>query len=284
MKTINYSLLNGGEFDKYFSNGAGNLVSPREKLFFKMPKLSSLGGIFKRGKPAVKAPTPVAKPVVKAPSRVTMPGAGGRLVGPVGRGGGRGGGRVYNIGNITPTPVAKPVVKSSPIGPYRDGFKFGDYRDLRLDPSSLRNPVAKPAVKAPTPVAEPAVKAPSRVTMPGAGGRLVGPVGRGGGRVYNIGNITPTPVAKPAVKAPTPVAEPAVKAPSSSSRNVNTNTPKPENTNTPSEGNSNSGKGKGKGKEGSWWNNDYTKYALGAAGATGLGALGYGGYRLVSSD
>ena len=191
MKTINYSLLNGGEFDKYFSNGAGNLVSPREKLFFKMPKLSSLGGIFKRGKPAVKAPTPVAKPVVKAPSRVTMP---------------------------------------------------------------------------------------------GAGGRLVGPVGRGGGRVYNIGNITPTPVAKPAVKAPTPVAEPAVKAPSSSSRNVNTNTPKPENTNTPSEGNSNSGKGKGKGKEGSWWNNDYTKYALGAAGATGLGALGYGGYRLVSSD
>ena len=270
MKTINYSLLNGGEFDKYFSNGAGNLVSPREKLFFKMPKLSSLGGIFKRGKPAVKAPTPVAKPVVE---RVTMPGAGGRLVGPVGRGGGR----VYNIGNITPTPVAKPVVKSSPIGPYRDGFKFGDYRDLRLDPSSLRNPVAKPAVKAPTPVAEPAVKAPSRVTMPGAGGRLVGPVGRGGGRgggrVYNIGNITPTPVA-----------EPAVKAPSSSSRNVNTNTPKPENTNTPSEGNSNSGKGKGKGKEGSWWNNDYTKYALGAAGATGLGALGYGGYRLVSSD
>ena len=188
MKTINYSLLNGGEFDKYFSNGAGNLVSPREKLFFKMPKLSSLGGIFKRGKPAVKAPTPVAKPVVE------------------------------------------------------------------------------------------------RVTMPGAGGRLVGPVGRGGGRVYNIGNITPTPVAKPAVKAPTPVAEPAVKAPSSSSRNVNTNTPKPENTNTPSEGNSNSGKGKGKGKEGSWWNNDYTKYALGAAGATGLGALGYGGYRLVSSD
>ena len=224
MKTINYSLLNGGEFDKYFSNGAGNLVSPREKLFFKMPKLSSLGGIFKRGKPAVKAPTPVAKPVVE---RVTMPGAGGRLVGPVGRGGGR----VYNIGNITPTPVAKPavkaptpvakpVVKSSPIGPYRDGYKFGDYRDLRLDPSSLRNPVAKPAVK----------------------------------------------------------------APSSSSRNVNTNTPKPENTNTPSEGNSNSGKGKGKGKEGSWWNNDYTKYALGAAGATGLGALGYGGYRLVSSD
>ena len=184
MKTINYSLLNGGEFDKYFSNGAGNLVSPREKLFFKMPKLSSLGGIFKRGKPAVKAPTPVAEPAVKAPSRVTMPGAGGRLVGPVGRGGGRGGGRVYNIGNITPTPVAKP----------------------------------------------------------------------------------------------------AVKAPSSSSRNVNTNTPKPENTNTPSEGNSNSGKGKGKGKEGSWWNNDYTKYALGAAGATGLGALGYGGYRLVSSD
>ena len=237
MKTINYSLLNGGEFDKYFSNGAGNLVSPREKLFFKMPKLSSLGGIFKRGKPAVKAPTPVAEPAVKAP-----------------------------------------------IGPYRDGFKFGDYRDLRLDPSSLRNPVAKPAVKAPTPVAKPVVKAPSRVTMPGAGGRLVGPVGRGGGRVYNIGNITPTPVAKPAVKAPTPVAEPAVKAPSSSSRNVNTNTPKPENTNTPSEGNSNSGKGKGKGKEGSWWNNDYTKYALGAAGATGLGALGYGGYRLVSSD
>ena len=111
-------------------------------------------------------------------------------------------------------------MKSSPIGPYRDGYKFGDYRDLRLDPSSLRNPVAKPAVK----------------------------------------------------------------APSSSSRNVNTNTPKPENTNTPSEGNSNSGKGKGKGKEGSWWNNDYTKYALGAAGATGLGALGYGGYRLVSSD
>ena len=246
MKTINYSLLNGGEFDKYFSNGAGNLVSPREKLFFKMPKLSSLGGIFKRGKPAVKAPTPVAKPVVKAPSRVTMPGAGGRLVGPVGRGGGR----VYNIGNITPTPVAKPavkaptpvakpVVKSSPIGPYRDGYKFGDYRDLRLDPSSLRNPVAKPVVKAPTPVAEPAVKAPSSSSR-------------------NVNTNTPKP--------------------------ENTNTPKPENTNTPSEGNSNSGKGKGKGKEGSWWNNDYTKYALGAAGATGLGALGYGGYRLVSSD